>query len=104
MAKSANYFISGVWKDTFDRITDVMLHTVNDDNSWGMGKKISEFDAINLLKQRKTIKTIVWNYPNWEIKANVIYITRGNNEYLRSDANATTKDNLDNLISMKVIK
>lgn len=104
MAKEADYFISGVWKDTSDNITDVMLHTVNENNRWGIGGKTSEFDAINLLKNRKTMKTIIWDYPGWDIRANVTYVTRNGKEYLKSDANATTKDNLDNLISMKAIK
>jgi hypothetical protein len=104
MAKSANYFISGVWKDNSERITDVMLHTVNENNSFNMGVKTSESNAINLIKVKKTIKTITWNYPGYDIGALVTVVNIGNKEYLKTVANATAKDNLDNSINMKPIK
>lgn len=102
--KTADYFISGVWKDSSERITDVLLHTVTDTNSFHLGVKTSELNAINLLKQKKTIKTITWNYPGWNIGANVIVANIGSNEYLRTVPNATAKDNLDNSINMKPIR
>lgn len=104
MTKLADYFISGVWKDSSETITDVMLHTVNENNSFNMGAKTSELNAINFLKLKKTIKTITWGYPDWQIGALVTVVTIGNIEYLRTVANASVKDNLDNLISMKPIK
>lgn len=104
MSKSANYVISGVWKDSKDNITQVMLHPVNDGDSWRMGEKTSQTSTIALLKKGNVIRTIVWNYPGWTIKSKVTYIEAFGKEYLRSEANATTKDNLDNLISMKVIR
>lgn len=104
MDKSANYVISGVWKDSNDNITYVLLHTVNDGDSWNMGEKTSQTSTIALLKKGNVIRTIVWNYPHWVIKSKVTYIETFGKEYLRSEANATTKDNLDNLISMKAIK
>jgi hypothetical protein len=104
MAKTADYFISGVWKDNSERITDVMLHTVNENNSFNMGVKTSESNAINLIKLKKTIKTITWNYPGYDVGALVTVVNIGNKEYLRTVANATAKDNLDNSINMKPIK
>lgn len=104
MAKLADYFISGVWKDDSERITDVMLHTVNENNSFSLGVKTSESSAINLLKLKRTIKTITWGYPEWQIGALVTVINIGGVEYLRTVANATVKDNLDNSINMKPIK
>jgi hypothetical protein len=104
MAKSADYFISGVWKDSSERITDVMLHTVTDNDSFQLGVKTSESTAINLLKLNRTIKTITWGYPEWHIGASVTYVTIGSNEYLRTVANSTIKDNLDNSINMRIIK
>lgn len=104
MSKSADYFISGVWKDNSERITDVMLHTVNDNDSFQFGVKTSESSVINLLKVNKTIKTITWEYPDWYIGAFVTYVTIGSNEYLRTVANATVKDNLYNSINMRPIK
>lgn len=104
MTKLADYFISGVWKDSSERITDVLLHTVNDNNVFQVGVKTSESNAINLLKSRKTIKTITWGYPEWQIGASVTVVTVGNREYLRTVANASVRDNLDNSISMNSIK
>src|SRR5690606_10547869 len=104
MSKSANYVISGVWKDSNENITHVMLYSVNDGDSWNMGEKTSEASTITLLKRGNVIRTIVWNYPDWTIKAKVTYVQAFGKEYLRSEANATIKDNLDNLISMKAIK
>ena len=104
MAKTADYFISGVWKDNSERITDVMLHTVNENNSFNMGVKTSESNAINLIKLKKTINTITWNYPGYDVGALVTVVNIGNKEYLRTVANATAKDNLDNSINMKPIK
>ncbi len=104
MAKSADYFVSGVWKDNSKRITDVMLHIVNDNDSFQLGVKTSESSTISLLKLNRTIKTITWGYPDWHIGASVTYVTIESNEYLRTVANATVKDNLDNSISMNPIK
>ncbi len=104
MAKLANYFISGVWKDNNDNIMYVLLHTVNDDNSFQDGVKTAESTAINLLKQRNTIKTITWGYPEWQIGATVTYVNNNNREYLKTVANTTQKDNLDNAINMKSIR
>ena len=104
MSKSANYLISGVWKDSNDNITHVILHSVNDGDSWNMGEKTSEASTIALLKNGNVIRTTVWNYPGWAIKSKVTYVQAFGREYIRSEANASTKDNLDNLISMKAIK
>jgi len=103
MARSANYFISGVWKDNNDNITHVLLHEVNDGDSFIGGVKTTEFSAINLIKQNNIIYTITWDYPGWNLGANVTYVKNGNHEYLRTVANATKKDNLDNSINMKSI-
>ncbi len=104
MSRSANYLISGVWKDSSDNINHVMLHPVNDGDAWNMGEKTSEATTIALLKKGNEIRTVVWGYSGWTIKSKVTYVQRFGKEYLRSEANATQKDNLDNLISMKAIK
>lgn len=104
MSRSANYVISGVWKDSSDNITHVLLHPVNDGDTWNMGEKTSEASTIALIKKGNVIRTVVWGYPGWTIKSKVTYVQGFGKEYLRSEANATPKDNLDNLISMKAIK
>lgn len=104
MAQLADYFISGVWKEDNDNITHVLLHKVNDDNSFMYGVKTTELATINLIKQNNTICTATWGYPDWKLGASVTYVKSGNHEYLRTVANATKKDNLDNSINMKPIK
>ncbi|WP_075341012.1 DUF3892 domain-containing protein [Tenacibaculum agarivorans] len=104
MAKSANYFISGVWKDNKDNITHVLLHTVTDNNTFQYGVKTTELTAINLIKQKNIIKTITWGYPGWQIGALVTYVNNNNREYLRTVPNAKLKDNLDNSINMEPIR
>lgn len=92
-----NYFISGVWKDS-ERITHVMLHKALDDGSFLVGEKKSEQEVINILKQNKRIRVIIWNYPGWVRMAEVEYVEGKDKEFLRANRNKTEKDNLDNLI------
>jgi hypothetical protein len=97
MSKVADFFITGVWKDSQKRITDVMLHAVNEDGSFkARGSKTNRVAVVALLKNKKTVMTLTWGYPGWEIGANVTYENIGGQEFLRTVANATQKDNLDN--------
>jgi hypothetical protein len=102
MSKWADYLISGVWFTTQNnskRISHVMLHT-DSDNTFEKGIKTSESEVIKLLKNKKSVITITWNYPEWRQGAEVTYETVQGQEYLRTGANATTKDNLDNSVDM----
>ncbi|WP_348825506.1 DUF3892 domain-containing protein [Flavobacterium aestuarii] len=90
-----DYFITGVWKDANGNITDVFLHE-NSNNGFEKGIRSSEKSVIQLIKNGKTIKTLIWNYPNWKQKAEVIVVQ----DYLRTKPNDSEKDNLDNLIDM----
>jgi hypothetical protein len=101
MAKWADYFISGVWKDTSGKITHVMLHSVNEENNYSNGYKTSEANAIRIIKSDKQIMTITWAYPGWKKGAIVTVVSENGKEYLRTVPNATEKDNLDNSIPMK---
>lgn len=97
MSKVADFFITGVWKDSQKRITDVMLHAVNDDGSFkSRGSKTSRMAVIALLKNKKTVMTLTWGYPNWNPGANVNYENVGGQEFLRTVSNSDRKDNLDN--------
>ncbi len=105
MSKWADYLISGVWFTTQNnskRISHVMLHA-DSDSGFEHGIKTSESEVIKLLKNKKSVITITWNYPGWQKGAAVTYETVQGQEYLRTVANATTKDNLDNSISMQAI-
>jgi hypothetical protein len=93
-----DYFITGVWKDKNGNITDVFLHE-NGENGFKKGSKASEAYAIQLINKGKSIKTLIWNYPAWKQKAEIIVVQN----YLRAKPNGTVNDNLDNLIDMNVI-
>ncbi|AWM14741.1 hypothetical protein DI487_13325 [Flavobacterium sediminis] len=99
---TTHYYITGVWKDNQGRITDVMLHTVNNNGTFQTrGKKNNKKDVIKLIKNGKVIKTLVWDYPGWNLGAVVTYETINNEEYLRSVKDASTKNNLDNSLQME---
>ena len=100
MSKISDYFITGVWKDSQKRITHVFLHTVSENNTFDKGVKNTEADTISLLKRNYIIRTITWSYPNWANGAAVLYESRNGNEFLITERNTTTKDNLDNSIPM----
>lgn len=98
-----DFFISGVWKNSNDRITHVLLHNVTTDTSFNRGIKKTESEVIMLLKSGQVIFTIKWIYPNWSLGTKVMIVNDQNGEYLRTIPNAQTQDNLDNLIRMETI-
>jgi hypothetical protein len=101
MSKSNHYYITGVWKDTQQRITDVMLHEVIDDSTFKKGTKKTKAEAIQLIKNNFIIKTLVWGYPTWSVGAKVTYETVNFVEYLRTVPDASIKNNIDNSIAME---
>jgi hypothetical protein len=100
MAKWTDYFISGVWKDNTGNITHVMLHEVNEKNEYVLGVKTPVSTVISLINKNYSVITITWNYPSWKRGAKVIVVNEKGIEYLRTVANSTEKDNLDNSIPM----
>ncbi|MCG2610014.1 DUF3892 domain-containing protein [Flavobacterium sp. SM15] len=101
MSKSSHYYISGVWKDTHGRITDVMLNEVIDDSSFKKGIKKTKAEVIQLIKNNYIVKTVVWEYPRWSIGAKVSYETVNYVEYLRTVPDLNIKNNIDNSIRME---
>ncbi|MBS1690109.1 MAG: DUF3892 domain-containing protein [Bacteroidetes bacterium] len=99
MAKWADFLISHVKKNSFGKITHVVIHTDNGDTV-SLGEEKSESEVIRLLKAGCTIKTIIWSYPAWTIGATVSIVKGAGGEFLRTDRDKTAKDNLDNLIPM----
>lgn len=91
-----DYFITGVWKDKNGNITDVCLHK-NSKDGFQQGIKRSENFVVKLINEGSTVKTLIWNYPNWKQKEDVIVVEN----YLRTKPNNTEKDNLGNLIDMR---
>ncbi len=90
-----DYFITGVWKEKNGNITDVILHE-NGKDGFEKGIKKSEKFVIQLIKQGNSVKTLIWDYPDWREKAEIIVVQ----DYLRTKPNGSQKDNLDNLIDM----
>jgi len=102
MAKTADFYVSGVWKDSSERITHVMLHVVNNDNTFQTkGSKTQKDVLINALKLGRTAKTIIWDYPGWEVGALITYEKRNNEEFLITVRDATKRNNLDNSLKME---
>jgi len=97
MAKIADFFISGVWKNGENVITHVLLHDLNSDSTFNKGEKTTVAKTANFINAGKRVKTIFWDYPGWEIGADVKVFEY---EHLRTDRNKTAKDNLDNSILM----
>ncbi|RKS14290.1 DUF3892 domain-containing protein [Flavobacterium sp. 120] len=100
MSKSSHYYITGVWKDAQQRITDVMLHEVIDDSNFKNGAKKTKAEVVQLIKNNYIVKTLIWGYPTWNVGAKVIYETVNFVEYLRSIPDTSIKNNLDNSIPM----
>lgn len=98
----ANYYISGVWKDDQGRITDVNLH-LGVGEGFARPRKTHKTQVIALIKAGNNVNTITWGYPDWELGASVAFEKVGYEEYLRTDPNASVKDNLDNSLPMDVL-
>lgn len=102
MSTKTNYYITGVWKDNQKRITNVMLHSVNTDETFRVrGSKTNKNDVIRLIKNGYEIKTLVWEYPGWNIGALITYEIVNGQEYLRTVKDTSTKNNLDNSLTME---
>ena len=99
MNKWADYLISHVKRDSNGVVIKVLLHKDNGDSTSVIGIKTKD-EVIDLLKKKYSIKTILWIYPNWSIGADVHFVKSTHGEYLRTDRNKTSKDNLDNLIPL----
>ena len=102
MPKWADFLISGVWKTTANNSTYVSQVLLHQDlgESISPGVKRSKDEVIALIKNKRTVCTIRWSYPQWNEGALVGYEKINGVEYLRSHPDATVKDNIDNLLPM----
>lgn len=101
MAKSANYFISEIWKDS-NEIINLHIHEVGDKNTVGVGEKMNIKNVVSPIKGGNVIYTIMWEYPNWKLGAQLDVIPSIHREHLRTKQDKSAKDNLDNLILMTI--
>ncbi len=103
MAKWADYLISAIQftNRTAPLYFHVMLHADNG-NTVCSGTKKTKDEIILLLDNGYKIKTTRWNYvsANWSEGAQVLTEARQNRRYLRTRPDASTADNLDNMLQM----
>jgi hypothetical protein len=106
MAKWADFLISSV------RLTQagghkfashVLLHNDTGEGV-GSGTVRTKDEVIGLLDSGKTVKTMRWAYPSWSEGALVQTITLEGVRYLRTHRDATTADNLDNMLPMDSLR
>lgn len=100
----ADYAISGVWKDNNDVITHYAIHRKTGANGNYLEKpqKYSKADAIALVATpQHSVYTTIWNYQTakWYKGALIMVVGSGADSYLRTNADNTVKDNLDNLLN-----
>ena len=100
----ATFYVTGVWK-TGDKITHVMLHSINANNTLNKGVKTAEQTVINQINRvgGDIVYTLTWNYTDasWTTGAQVLVVREGYGEILRTHRDKTVKNNLDNLIRME---
>ena len=105
MAKSADYFISGVWKDSNNVITHYAFHTESE-NGESRAVKTTKDQAIDLLETPgNSAITWMWNYSStsWKIGENVTVVNGASGKYLRSNPDNKLTDNLGHLIDFNWI-
>lgn len=97
MKRWAELLISKVKKDEQDRIIKVKVK-IDIVNTVSTEVELSKENIIELLKDDARIKTIYLNNDIWNEGATVTYYRENNGiEYLKTNSNKTSKDNLDNL-------
>jgi hypothetical protein len=98
MAKWADFGISAVsYNEEETHIEKVIVHEVNDE-SIGPGAVKTRGLVVGEIKHGKTYTTILkTGEGKWKRGQDVHTIKVKNKEYIRTDANKTGKDNLENL-------
>jgi hypothetical protein len=99
----ADYYISGVWKDTNGTITDYAFHLINSATKKFPTKstKMSKAAAIKLVETvGNTVTTLTWGYlaGGWIIGQPVSVAGSGTDKYLKSAPDSKVSDNLGHLI------
>ncbi len=104
MANQIKYGISAVEFDVDNghrHVSHVIMHEI-DGTSVARGVKYTRAQVLQKLDAQFTVETMRWNYlhPEWIIGARVTTYTRNDTRYLRSHLDASTTDNLDNLLPL----
>ena len=94
------YYISHVKKDANGVVNEVMLHYSDGNNLSKIGVRTIA-SIIQLINSNYSVYTMLWGYPGWNIGAEVIVVRSAYGQnFLRTNRNATDRDNLDNLIPL----
>lgn len=96
----AKYYISAIRKSNVDsHITHVLVHSPISEGRFYKGIVYSKSDIIRLMADN-TFRTATYDYTNgcWRNGAEVGKVRIGGVEYLRTDRDASPRDNLGNLL------
>lgn len=99
MARWADYGVSEVrYNSNRTHIEKVKVHTITgNDNTVGSASEWSRAQVITNIKNGKSFVTILRNYGSWKKGQDVHIVTVNGVEYIRTDQNRRTADNLENL-------
>lgn len=97
MSNIVDYWISAVsYNPEKTHIDQVKIHP-NNDGSMGTAEFWLRASVVNQLRLDSHIKTVYSKDEKWIIGAKVIIDTVGNNEYIKTVPDNTTRDNLGKL-------
>ena len=72
----AKYYITGVWKDEQNQITNVLLHIIID-GGWSKGFKAKTKDAVSKFLVTDEVWTLVWDYhKSWWVEGKQVIVTK----------------------------
>ncbi len=97
MSKWADYLISAVrFNDADTHIIKVKAHVDNGDTV-GVGFEMARSDVVAYIDAGKTFSTIYSADGKWNLGASVKTVTIDGTRYIKTRADGTKADNLDNL-------
>jgi len=101
MAKIADYFISKVRYEEINgkrHVSKVFVHENNQENKFGVGTDWKRQEVVDGIDNKFTFYTIIKKDDgSWKTGAEVIKIRVNGKYYIKTEANNTEKDNLENL-------
>lgn len=97
MSKWADYLISAVrFNEAETHIVKVKVHVDNGDTV-GASSEMTRQDVISKIDEGITFATIYDNNGKWKLGAKVKTVTINGTRYIKTYADSTTADNLDDL-------
>lgn len=97
----SNFYVTAV-KYSSDPafISHVLVHSPTDAGRFSKGIITSKVDVISQMGKGHTFKTAMYNYSkgHWVNGADIGVVQINNRQYLRTDPDSTSRDNLGNLL------